>query len=254
MREGIALLQVEQLSVRLSDIDILTDVSFAVRRTGVVGVVGPNGAGKTTLFNVFTGLVAPSGGAVTFDGQLLPPLRPNRSARLGIARTLQDGGLFEKQSIVENVMSGFGQRSRRQALGSMFGVPGRNEQLMRDQAMGVLDSIGIADLADKRASGLTLGQRKRISLAKALVSEPRLLLLDEPAAGISREDVAELTELIQRLSSEIAVVVIEHDFQFISAVCQTVVVLDNGHIVTIGTPGEVTADPHAQRAYFGPPD
>jgi branched-chain amino acid transport system ATP-binding protein len=253
MREGIALLQVEGLSVRLNEIDILTDVSLAARHTGVVGIVGPNGAGKTTLFNVITGLVPPSAGSVTFDGQLLRPLRPNQSARLGIARTLQDGGLFDKLSILDNVMAGFAQRSRRQAVGSMFGMPDRREQLMRSQAMGVLDSIGIADDAEKRAAGLTLGQRKRISLAKALVSEPRLLLLDEPAAGISREEVAELSELIQRLSNDMAIIVIEHDFEFIRALCDSVVVLDDGRIVTIGTPAEVRADPTAQRIYFGQP-
>src|SRR5215469_15217202 len=183
---GDPLLRVTDVCVSFGGLDVLTDVSVDVPPSGVLGVIGPNGAGKTTLFNVICGFVRPSKGSMTFAGKPLRGHRPHDVATLGIARTLQGLGLFNRLTVLENVFSGTTHLSRVTGAGALLASPlgDRGERRLRDKALEVMESLGIADDATRLVASLPYGIRKRVALARALVAEPRLLMLDEPAAGL----------------------------------------------------------------------
>jgi branched-chain amino acid transport system ATP-binding protein len=255
-------LVVRDVSVRFGGLAALQDVSFDVPPGSVVGIIGPNGAGKTTLFNVITGFVRPTTGTLTWeDGPLRPS--PERLVKAGIARTLQAVGLFPRLSALENVMVG-ASRSRRAGFASaLFALPrsDRDERRLRDDAMSWLDRLGVADAAHKPPTALPYPVQKQVALARALVSRPRLLLLDEPAGGLGSSDIAALASLIRELpsaeASPCSVLLVEHHMDLVMDVCDQVVVLDFGCRVALGTPDEVKADPAVASAYLGvdvPPD
>ena len=246
-------LSVRRLTVRFGGLTALDDVSLSVGSRQVTGIIGPNGAGKTTLLNVLCGFVKPDSGQIEFDGRELTRLQPHRLAGMGIARTLQGVGLFAGLSVIENVMVGATSQARAGFWSALLGLPrsDRDERRPREQAMQALDRVGAADLADSMPGALPHGPRKRVALARALVAQPRLLLLDEPASGLSENELPELGDLMRRLADDISVVVIEHRMDLMMKVCDTIFVLDFGKVIAAGPPAQVQSDPAVTAAYLG---
>ncbi len=240
-----AVLEVRGVTVRFGGLTALDEVSLAVASRQVTGIIGPNGAGKTTLLNALCGFVRPDAGRVRFDGRELTRLRPHRLAGLGIARTLQGVGLFAGLTAAENVMVGATCRARAGPWPGLLGLPrgARDERKLRAMALEALAMVGAAQLAGKLPGELPFGFRKRVALARALVARPRLLLLDEPASGLSETELPELGELIRGLAARASVVVVEHHMDLMMSICDSIVVLDFGKVIAAGTPDQVRADP-----------
>jgi len=246
-------LEARGVTVRFGGLTALDEVSFTAPACQVTGIIGPNGAGKTTLLNAACGFVKPQSGTIRFGGHELTGLRPHRLAPLGIARTMQGLGLFGRLSVVENVMVGATSQARAGFWPALLGLPwsDRDERRLRDQAVAALDRVGAAGLAHSMPGTLAYGLRKRVALARALVARPRLLLLDEPASGLSETELPELGELITGLAGDTCVVVIEHRMDLMMAICDTIFVLDFGKLIASGSPEQVQADPAVTAAYLG---
>jgi branched-chain amino acid transport system ATP-binding protein len=246
-------LDISGVTVRFGGLTALDDVSLSAAPRQVTGIIGPNGAGKTTLLNAACGFIRPQSGTITFDGHELTGIRPHRLASLGIARTLQGVGLFRGLSVVENVMVGATHSARAGFWSGFLGLPrsDRDERRLREEALRALSRVGVEDLADSMPETLAYGLRKRVALARALVGHPRLLLLDEPASGLSEKELPELGDLIKTLAGEAGVVVIEHRMDLVMSVCDTIFVLDFGRLIATGTPEQVQADPAVTAAYLG---
>jgi branched-chain amino acid transport system ATP-binding protein len=246
-------LDISGVTVRFGGLTALDDVSLSAALRQVTGIIGPNGAGKTTLLNAACGFVRPQSGTITFNGHELTGIRPHRLASLGIARTLQGVGLFRGLSVVENVMVGATHSARAGFWSGFLGLPrsDRDERRLREEALRALSRVGVEDLAHSMPEKLAYGLRKRVALARALVGRPRLLLLDEPASGLSEKELPELGDLIKTLAGEASVVVIEHRMDLVMSVCDTIFVLDFGKLIATGTPEQVQADPAVTAAYLG---
>jgi len=246
-------LEVQDVSVRFGGLTALDRVSLTAASGQVTGIIGPNGAGKTTLLNVLCGFVRPESGRISFGGRELTGLRPHNLAALGIARTLQGVGLFGGLSVLENVMVGATVHAHAGFWSALAGVPraDRDERQLRERAMEALAQVGAADHAGARPDALAHGVRKRVALARALAAQPRLLLLDEPASGLSEHELPELGGLISGLAKDITLVVIEHRMDLMMSACDTIAVLDFGKVIATGTPEQVQADPAVTAAYLG---
>ena len=246
-------LEVSDVTVRFAGLTALDGVSLTAPPQKVTGIIGPNGAGKTTLLNVLCGFVQPDSGRLQFDGADLTRLRPHRLASLGIARTLQGVGLFPGLTVLENVMVGGTRHAR---AGFWSGVAGvgrsdRDESALRGMALAALDRAGVPGVADRLPGQLSFAHRKRVALARALVAEPRLLLLDEPAGGLTEGELPELGGLISQLAADACVVVVEHRMDLMMSVCDSIAVLDFGRLIAFGPPQQVQADPAVTTAYLG---
>lgn len=249
-------LDARDVTVRFGGLTALDGVSLVVPPRQVTGVIGPNGAGKTTLLNVLCGFVKPDSGTLSLDGRPLTRLRPHKLAALGIARTLQGVGLFGNLSVIENVMAGANVHARTGFTSALLALPrsDRDERKLRETAYQALTDLGVEGLADRRPGELPYGLRKRVSLARALAGRPRLLLLDEPASGLSEAELAELGEVITGLARQASVVVVEHHMDLMMSVCDTLVVLDFGKVIARGTPAQVRSDEAVTAAYLGVAD
>jgi len=247
-----SVLEVRGVTVRFGGLTALDAVSLAVPPRHVMGVIGPNGAGKTTLLNVLCGFIRPDDGEVHFGGRR-HQVRPHNLASLGVARTLQGVGLYNGLTALENVMVGATNRAKAGFWSALFALPraGRDERMLRDQARQALDRVGAADAADARPTELSYGMRKKIALARALVAQPGLILLDEPASGLSEVELAELGALIRDLATEGSLMVVEHHMALMMAVCDSIVVLDFGKVIATGSPREVQDNPAVTAAYLG---
>jgi len=246
-------LTVEDLTVRFGGIVALDDVSVEVHRGEVLGVIGPNGAGKTTLFNAICGFVTPDSGTLHWNGEPLARIRPDRLPSLGIARTLQGVGLFPRLTVLENVMAGAERFRRAGPVSALLGLPSsdRDERALRSRALDALARLHCEQIADRLPTTLPYAVQKRAALARALVAEPELLLLDEPAGGLDAGEMAELGELIRTLGASIAVMLVEHHMDLVMSVCDRVVVLDFGRVIAAGDPASVRADKDVLDAYLG---
>jgi branched-chain amino acid transport system ATP-binding protein len=241
------------VTVTFGGIVALSEVSLEVDEHQVLGVIGPNGAGKTTLFNVACGFVQPATGRLTWRGSELTRLRPHQLAGHGIGRTLQGLGLFDKMPVLENVMVGADRHAKAGFFSGLLALPGsgKEERRLRERAMDVLAELGVAEYAGRYPTSLPYAIRKRVALARALVADPDLLLLDEPASGLSNDEMAELGELIRGLTTRMSVMLVEHHMDLVMSVCDRLVVLDFGKVIARGTPAEVRNDPAVLAAYLG---
>jgi len=246
-------LEMQGVSVRFGGIAALTDVSLTARPGRVLGVIGPNGAGKTTLFNVACGFVRPDAGTIAWGGRPLRGLRPHQLAGLGIARTLQGLGLFDRMTVLDNVLVGADTHARAGFLAGLLALPrsGREEAALRARARVLLDELGVASYADRYPASLPYAVRKKVALARALVGEPELLLLDEPASGLSDDEMAELGTMLRGLTDRMSVMLVEHHMDLVMSVCDDITVLDFGKVIASGPPAQVRDDPAVLAAYLG---
>jgi branched-chain amino acid transport system ATP-binding protein len=249
-----AALTVTDLVVRFGGVTALAGVSFTVPRGEVCGLIGPNGAGKTTLFDCVSRLTRPRSGRIELAGRDLLALPAHRVAELGVARTFQHLGLVPSLSVRENVMLG-AQGAGIGFLPAALRLPGlrARERELRDRADAVLDRLALAGIAARPAAGLPYGTLKRIELARALAAAPDLLMLDEPASGLSHEEVDELAGVIEDVRADMTVLLVEHHMGMVMRLSDTVVVLDFGRVVATGSPAQVREDPAVLAAYLGTP-
>jgi len=248
-----ALLVIDQVSVSFGGLLALGEVSMSVGADEVVAIIGPNGAGKTTLFNVICGFVQPSLGTISYGGTVLRRHHPHDLAKLGIARTLQGIGLCAGLTVHENVMLGAEPRLRSDLASSFLGLwrSSREERRVAARAMEVLDELGAADYAHRLPSALPYAIQKRTALARALMTEPRLLLLDEPASGLSEREMDSLGSRIRGLTERMAVLLVEHHMDLVMSICDRLVVLDFGQVIASDTPDAIRANPTVVSAYLG---
>jgi len=248
------LLVAQGLSKRFGGLQALKDVSFEIGEGEIFGLIGPNGAGKTTLFNVMTALYVPEAGSCRFQGVELTRLKPHQIAAQGLARTFQNIRLFASLTALENVMIGQHLRSRAGLLGAVLRNRATREEEARIEAraLQLLDYVGIARVANEVASSLSYGDQRRLEIARALATEPRLLALDEPAAGMNPAETVVLRALIEKIRADgMTVLLIEHDMKLVMNICDRVLVLEYGQVLTQGHPRDVQRDSRVIEAYLG---
>ncbi|MEY3099110.1 MAG: hypothetical protein RIS32_901 [Actinomycetota bacterium] len=247
MTEGVVL-SVNDLSVNFGGLKAL---NFELRKGEVLGLIGPNGAGKTTLFNALCGIVTPDSGSLKLNGKEIKWPKPHKLAKLKIARTLQGVGLFPDLTVYDNVMIGANKFAESGLLRAAFGTNHKDEKRLKERAQAALERVYVGAVADRRADTLAYPDTKRVSIARALVAEPEILLLDEPAGGLGPQDIEWLNSLINNLKSRTSIIIVEHHMDVVMSVCDRIYVLNFGEIIASGTPAEVRDNEAVIQAYLG---
>ena len=250
-----ALLEVKNLTKNFGGLTAVGDVTLELNEGELVGLIGPNGAGKTTLFNLLTGVYVPSDGSIVLDGHRLNGKNPYKIASLGLGRTFQNIRLFKNLSVLDNVLIAFTNHHKPHIFASFFRLPVfyKNEEELRQKAMDLLKIFDLDGEAATLAKNLAYGQQRRLEIVRALATEPKILFLDEPAAGMNPQETAELTSLIRRIQKEfnITIMLIEHDMSLVMGVTERIYVLEYGRLIAHGTPDEIKNDKRVIEAYLG---
>ena len=250
-----ALLEVKQLTKHFGGLTAVGDVTLELNEGELVGLIGPNGAGKTTLFNLLTGVYEPSEGTITLDGHLLNGKQPYKIASLGLGRTFQNIRLFKDLTVLDNVLIAFSNHHKKHVFASFLRLPAfyKNEEALKAKAIDLLKIFDLDRDADTLAKNLAYGQQRRLEIVRALATDPKILFLDEPAAGMNPQETAELTELIRRIKEEfkITIMLIEHDMNLVMDVTERIYVLEYGRLIAHGTPSEIKTNKRVIEAYLG---
>lgn len=250
-----ALLDVKDLTKNFGGLTAVGDVTMELREGELVGLIGPNGAGKTTLFNLLTGVYEPSDGTITLDGTILNGKAPSKIASLGLGRTFQNIRLFKNMTVLENVLIGLANHGKSEVFASFFRLSAfyKNEETLRNKAIELLKIFDLDGDIDTLAKNLPYGQQRRLEIVRALATEPKILFLDEPAAGMNPQETAELTQLIRKIKEEfnITIMLIEHDMSLVMEVTERIYVLEYGRLIAHGTPEEIRTNKRVIEAYLG---
>ncbi|WP_028573557.1 ABC transporter ATP-binding protein [Desulfonatronovibrio hydrogenovorans] len=248
------LLSIKNLTKKFGGLMAVNDVDFEVEKGKIVGLIGPNGAGKTTVFNLITGNYAPDQGQILFDGQNIVGLKTNRIVSLGIARTFQTIRLFKNLSVLENVLAGCHCRMRSGVLSAMLSLPSqrREEKMALGRALQELEFVGLREHLESKAMNLSYGNQRLLEIARALATNPKLIVLDEPAGGMNDYETQLLVGLIGKMQDRgLTVLLIEHDMNLVMRICEDIVVLEHGAKIAQGTPQEITQNQRVIEAYLG---
>jgi branched-chain amino acid transport system ATP-binding protein len=247
-----ALLEIDRVTKRFGGLTAVRDLSFRVEEGEIRGLIGPNGAGKTTTFNVISGFYRPTAGAIRYRGTPISGLKTSRIAEDGLVRTFQSTTLFHELTVVENMLVGCHLRARSGLFGAIFGTDRVRRRAAEERAQEVLDFMGLAQRRDEPAANLPHGLQKALGLAVALASAPKLLLLDEPFAGMNPEETRGMMRLVRKVRDEgVTVLLVEHDMQAVMGLCDRITVLNFGELLAEGSPQEIRAHPEVVRAYLG---
>lgn len=248
------LLQLDHLTLKFGGLVAVNDVSFEIPQGCIFGLIGPNGAGKTTCFNLITGVYKPTSGTILLNNNEIQGKAPHKISEMGISRTYQNINLFKKMSVIENVMVGCHTKSKSGLMSSMFRTPAqrKEERKIRDKSQSILEFMELGDKSSLLANSLSYGEQRRLEISRALASEPSLLLLDEPAAGMNETEKEELMYMIQKISKKgITVLLVEHDMTLVMNVTHQICVLDFGKKIGFGTPTEIQNNQEVINAYLG---
>lgn len=250
-----ALLDVKKLTKNFGGLTAVGDVTMHLNEGELVGLIGPNGAGKTTLFNLLTGVYEPSEGTVSLDGTILNGMKPYKIASLGLSRTFQNIRLFKEMTVLDNVLIGMANQTSPHLLASFLRLPKyyQSEEELRQKALDLLAIFNLETEVDTLAKNLPYGQQRRLEIVRALATKPKILFLDEPAAGMNPQETAELTELIRKIKDEfnITIMLIEHDMSLVMEVTERIYVLEYGRLIAQGTPDEIKTNQRVIEAYLG---
>lgn len=250
-----AFLDVRRVTKQFGGLTAVKDLTMSVPRGALYGLIGPNGAGKTTVFNLLTGMYDPTEGQILLDGQRVDGKEPYQIAKLGMTRTFQNIRLFSDMTVLENVMAARHLRSRQMLADAVIGTSRHHaeEREARERSLALLDIFGLKPLADESATSLPYGSQRRLEIARAMATDPKVLLLDEPAAGMNPQESRELMDLIRWLRDECAltIVLVEHNMKVVMGICETVQVIDHGEAIAVGTPAEIQKNTDVIEAYLG---